>query len=978
MNKTPTLENINVADPDIAPARSLQVQLLTRIATQPLHYRSGDEETAVKSIHDLFDMTRTLLMANPNALAFEVAAVCLLNNILRPYTARWHRWMVDNCFSDERSRRQFRYELKLLQPRLVDFADLLGLLVKKDTPGAKEAFNRIVATLPPPNHKANLGRDVPAGFGPEVDLKNGPLQPNLTRRSGMDAPEPSAHPPPQGSDEFAKAEEINEAEGKFIQARRRALGLQQADDKVALQVKNATGLCLSGGGIRSATFCLGIVQVLARQEMLQQLDYLSTVSGGGYLGSFLTSFLGTSETDSSSPAAVEGDKINEVIHQAFQPLNGHESAAIRHLRNNSRYLLNGGVWGRVKVVGLLVTGILSSILLLLPIPLGAALVYAALRWMGFWEPVWSGNLPFYAESVASTLLLWLAWLLIAAWFLLPVVRNCARGKRPDSTPSKLCTFWEAGTLVLMLLTLAAGILLVTPMVFTGIEWLRLNIGRFGRTVDGLANSKTLVLIVAALGPVVSGLLAARLKAGKGKQWATLVFGLSGPLFYLVVFVLVGHHLTNGSWRGWPVVRASGALTLWVWLFVDINDFSPHGYYRARLCECYLIARKGDDPGRVRKFLRLILHGTRSKPGKEGKSDDKSRDKTGVPTRLQLPLSRINQTGAAPYHLVNTAANLPASHEPNLRGRDCDFFTFSRDYCGGPVCGYFKTTTLENLDSHLDLGTAMAISGAAASSNMGVKTLRRYRFLITLLNVRLGYWLRNPVAGPRRPWNAPGPVYFFRELTGWMHENSSYLNLSDGGHIENLALYELLRRRCKFIVVVDGGMEPGMECADLMLAQRYAQIDLGVQFNLDLADLALDSQRRSRAYAVFGKIRYSPRIGESDDLLGWLVYIKLACTGGEPGYIVDYRRQNPDFPHQSTADQIYDEAQFEAYRRLGECAAESLFRGELTGKPLNPQTEVSSGKPQFKTLSEWFQALANNLLPDNDPAFDDPSTRQTSA
>jgi hypothetical protein len=275
---------------------------------------------------------------------------------------------------------------------------------------------------------------------------------------------------------------------------------------------------------------------------------------------------------------------------------------------------------------------------------------------------------------------------------------------------------------------------------------------------------------------------------------------------------------------------------------------------------------------------------------------------------------------------------------------------------------------------MDLGTAMAVSGAAASSNMGVKTLRHFRFLMTLLNVRLGYWLRNPIAGLRHWGSRPGPFYLLREMMGWMHEKTDYLNLSDGGHIENLALYEMLRRRCKYIVVMDGAMEPGMEGADLMLAQRYAEIDLGIRFEIDLADLALDAARRSRAYAVFGKIHYSARddgTGEGD--LGWLVYFKLARTGSEPGYVTDYARQNPEFPHQTTGDQIYDEAQFEAYRRLGECAAESLFRPEILNPnaTIPPNIAASDEAAPFLIMKDWFQALANSLLFDNDPAFDPP-------
>jgi hypothetical protein len=208
------------------------------------------------------------------------------------------------------------------------------------------------------------------------------------------------------------------------------------------------------------------------------------------------------------------------------------------------------------------------------------------------------------------------------------------------------------------------------------------------------------------------------------------------------------------------------------------------------------------------------------------------------------------------------------------------------------------------------------------------------------------------------------------MTGWMHERSGYLNLSDGGHIENLAVYELLRRRCKFIVVVDAGQEPQMACADLMLVQRYAQIDLGARIEIDTADLELDAQRHSRAYAILGKIHYSPREGAAAQDLGWLLYLKLAVTRMEPGYVVEYRRQNPEFPHQSTGDQVYDEAQFEAYRRLGECAAETLFREEIANAFFTavPDAPRASGGIQFVSVRDWFRALATSLLPDNDRAF----------
>ena len=254
---------------------------------------------------------------------------------------------------------------------------------------------------------------------------------------------------------------------------------------------------------------------------------------------------------------------------------------------------------------------------------------------------------------------------------------------------------------------------------------------------------------------------------------------------------------------------------------------------------------------------------------------------------------------------------------------------------------------------------MAVSGAAASTSMGWKSLPQFRFLMTLFNVRLGYWFKK--AEHKGKWFAqPAAWYFFREMLGWFDEKNWFLNLSDGGHIENLAAYELLRRRCKFIVCVDGGAEPGMECADLTRLQRYAEIDLGITLHYDLSDLRLQSNGFTKAHALLVKIEYpapkeNPEASASERL-GWMLYLKLAMTGVEPVYVQDYKRTHPAFPHQTTADQLFDEMQFEAYRKLGECAMEEMFRSELVGEGTPPDVKT------------WFQSLATNLLPDNDDAL----------
>jgi hypothetical protein len=133
-------------------------------------------------------------------------------------------------------------------------------------------------------------------------------------------------------------------------------------------------------------------------------------------------------------------------------------------------------------------------------------------------------------------------------------------------------------------------------------------------------------------------------------------------------------------------------------------------------------------------------------------------------------------------------------------------------------------------------------------------------------------------------------------------------------------------------------------------------------HFDATDLQLGANGLSRAHAILVKIDYQPDLAAepgaagSTRQSGWMLYLKLAMTGVEATYVKDYRRENPTFPHETTGDQFFEEAQFEAYRALGECAMEEMFRDEIVGK--TPPTNVAG----------WFQCLANNLLPDNDEAF----------
>ena len=351
--------------------------------------------------------------------------------------------------------------------------------------------------------------------------------------------------------------------------------------------------------------------------------------------------------------------------------------------------------------------------------------------------------------------------------------------------------------------------------------------------------------------------------------------------------------------------------------IDVNVTSPHRQYRKKLAEAYLIQRAKN-----------------SKP-------DQPFDEA-----VELKLSKANSP-RAPYQLINAALNVPASKNPAMQGRLTDFFLFSRAFCGSPLTGYKPTIEWENKDGHLDLGTAMAISGAAAAPQMGLGTRRRLSFWLALLNVRLGYWVRNPAKHTGFPFSAPGLWFLLKEMLGWMDERAPWIYVSDGGHIENLGVYELLRRRCKYIVAIDGEQDQRMTFGALTTLQRLAAIDLGVKIDINLDDLRLNEQGLSRSHFRFARIHYP------DKQYGYLLYVKSSLTGNEGEFLRRYRIDDPAFPHDPTADQFFSEARFEAYRSLGEHMGDKLFLRALVGEDLTRSKSVE--------IEAWFCELGKRLL-----------------
>jgi len=224
--------------------------------------------------------------------------------------------------------------------------------------------------------------------------------------------------------------------------------------------------------------------------------------------------------------------------------------------------------------------------------------------------------------------------------------------------------------------------------------------------------------------------------------------------------------------------------------------------------------------------------------------------------------------------------------------------------------------MEAVDSDFTLASATAISAAAAGPNMGSFTSGSLSPLFALLNLRLGYWLRHPrqAASKRLLMRKPGNRHILCEALGLIDDRGAFVNVSDGGHFENLGAYELIHRKCRLIVVVDSEEDRLGQLKGLTTLMRLARIDFGAMITADLGTFSPQHDQATQPW-MWATIHYDTTLDGTEEL-GYLPYIKANIVAGAPHYVDAYRAQSPDFPHESTADQFFNEVQFECYRALG--------------------------------------------------------------
>jgi len=478
----------------------------------------------------------------------------------------------------------------------------------------------------------------------------------------------------------------------------------------------------------------------------------------------------------------------------------------------------------------------------------------------------------------------------------------------------------------MVAPVASGIALVclALALATFTSWLRVNL--YNRLIE-VANS---------LDPSVSAL----------QHWLFHYLGVTVRVEGPARWVDTLDRLKLDSLAAFVVLATVCVLALFANMFININTFSLHGMYRMRLTRAYLGASNfARHPDTFTNF-----------------------DNTDNIYEADMPRQ------GAPLHIINTALNLVATRNMAWQQRKAEPFTFSPISAGSWRLGYVPTMDYGG-SKGVSLGTAMAISGAAFNPNMGYHSSPLVTLLMTFFNARLGWWLPNPIwpllrklpAGrkTRRFLGRNGPEWalmpLLNEALGNTDDSYKWIELSDGGHFENLGLYEMVLRRCRHIIVVDADADSEFQFEDLGNAIRKIEIDLGVPITFPDFPHGLPMKRGVEPlniYCIRGRIQYD--CVDDREPQGELLFIKPMLNGSEPPDIRAYAASHQTFPHEATSNQFFNEAQFESYRHLGSWMISSYFENASRNVPPAPiGCDIGTFFARIESLCTAGESVARN-------------------
>jgi Patatin-like phospholipase len=771
-----------------------------------------------------------------------------------------------------------------------------------------------------------------------------------------------------------------------------------------------SGIGLSGGGIRSATFCLGVLQALAEKDLLRRFDYISSVSGGGYMATSLQWWWGSSRDDKPSgsepvfglspsdfpygPARPDPDFIGPP-----SPVQLRAEQNLAFLRAHSSYLTPGrgiSIW---SILGVLLRTIIVSSLTWLPI---IAACFIALSIAGYlldllfsslkvlsplfdvvparWTETCGNDLRCHLDySAIYALGLWFFYivtgLFVVAALLFALVSRAPQDAHDQTeTVVKFSILGLASAVgflwivfhyetrdtsviliaVALVVTFAVCAVIVvsellTPKSLNASYWLR----RTTERVMGLAFIPSLAILVYSTIPIIPffGIQYISEHSFKATMVALvgLVSGVGSALYGYYTFlrnivpgpigqiaatvaavialymtVVMAYVLANmvlhyndtifGASKVYVLVGILGAICLaFAIAFVaNVNYVGFHRFYRDRLMEAFM---PRDSAVEAMK--------TDFSPAADNLS-------VGLLRRFFEARQPGDASRVRPYPLINTNAILINDDDQKVASRGGDNFLISPFFVGSTATGWQDTLKYIELNGPLTLASAMAASGAAANASAGyigtgITMNPLVSAVMSLLNVRLGLWVGNPrLRDPRRVRTIP--TFLMMGISTGLSKHRRdrrFLELTDGGHFENLGLYELVRRKLEIILVVDGEEDPSISLSSLVSAARRIEQDFGAR--LDLATGEGGPERLvmypSNGGYPFG-VKYAKApflvgtIAYEDGRHGVLIYVKATLIRQMDFTTAGYLANNPAFPHQTTADQFFDPDQFDAYRLLG--------------------------------------------------------------
>ena len=707
----------------------------------------------------------------------------------------------------------------------------------------------------------------------------------------------------------------------------------------AVEEQPGTIIACSGGGIRSASFCLGALQSLMSSGIYHRASAVVGVSGGGYLAAAFH-MVGRGLPADAPPPFAQG------------------TPELALLRRSTRYLLPRGVE--------IFRGVMS---VLYGVAVNIVNIAVAL-WVLSWVLGWYLDEYDVLHRDGDRLLVfdpatWWTAVALAPWAVAVLMFvlvekvgdrfvSMADWRRETRTITRTAMVAGTASTVLMLVvpwSLAwvshagdigvAGDLLRRLIAPTADAEVPVTLGMIGVVATSLLTlGRTLLTGLGRIGEEKSrlGRLLAVVRVRLAPWLGTVI--IVGAA-YVVLLRLTREYAISPDWRtDWANAAYLLAVVCGVRLLTDANRTSLHQFYRERLATAYLVERVDDRTAHA-------MPGNRPLPVSEH---------AGPPTG-----------GSGGPELVMAAVANVVDEEFVPTGRGCVPFIIDASSTGVigdrslPTGGRTRTCDYEAFADFgrrdLTIPAAMAISGAAVSPLAGRASSRTrpVRVLLTVLNARLGVWLPNPygqpprvvqraldlrrtydAGGPRRPRRArvlawenaarvvsvaakPGPYRLLREAFGRPSLSDRKLYVTDGGHYDNLGLLEALRRRPRQVIVIDASNDAANSFGALAEAIATARMDLGVEIAIDVTPLQASGERRAAKAWVTGRATYD----DSDDVTE-IVFLKAQLVPRLSWDVEHYARENPDFPRRSTSRQLFDEWDFEAYRELGQDLCERML------------------------------------------------------